>query len=201
MTECKSTLLGSVKYPVWSRHQVWLLFHPRECIKKSFQNKRRTCNGPFACQIAVFLLPSQLCPFRLRNAASHALLYSPENAHRSPVVSPTLRSAKMLGKRKKDRREFPFLPPPPLALSFVYLFGLSLRPSKISSPPVGARTGLDDARRIPHLLKGSRYGITVEKVLSRCVKGLIYERDCGLCAAACGIYITQVCTHSMQNDR
>ena len=114
------------------------------------------------------------------------------------VASAALHSAK--DKREEGeknisrRREFPFFFPPhtpsPPSLSFVYLFSLSICPSRISSPSssaAGARTGLDDTRRIPHLLKGSRHGgeggggrgrVTVQEPAA--TKGLILERDCGL---------------------
>lgn len=85
------------------------------------------------------------------------------------VASAALRSAKDAreegGKNISRRREFPFFfssHSSPPSLSFVYLFSLSICPSRISSPPPlqrrVARTGLDDTRRIPHLLKGSRHG-------------------------------------------
>lgn len=133
MTECKSTLHRSVKYPVWRGHQVWLSFLPCQCIKKKkLQNETRTHNVPLACQIAAFL-PSLICPFLLRNAASDAVVLPSDR--RKMRTSPrwcrqhcAAQDAQEGGKRQKG---ISFSPSP---LSFVYLFGLSIRPSRLSSP-------------------------------------------------------------------
>lgn len=159
---------------------------------------------PPGCQIAGVSFP----PLDVSLSAQKMPLQTPwsspagrlKNAHRSPDVSPTLRSARRSGWGKKKTEGISF-PPSPCRL-IIDLAYLCVHPD--SPPPAGAWIGLDDTRRIPRLLKGSRHGgggSLYRNSYYYAPKGLIYERDCGLCAAACGLCITQVCTHSMQNDR
>lgn len=151
---------------------------------KRFQNKRRARNvsSPRRAhasgrQIAVFLSASAAC--------DREKMRSPGGV--GGTAQRKRRTGRGGGKNISRRREFPFFfssHSSPPSLSFVYLFSLSICPSRISSPPPlqrrVARTGLDDTRRIPHLLKGSRHGggVTVQEPAAP--KGLILERDCGL---------------------
>lgn len=104
---------------------------------------------------------------------------------------------KMLRKEEKGRREFPFLLPP--CRLFIYLAYLYVHLD--SPPPSGCLDRVGWHTSHPTSLKGGvDTGVIVQKLIYA-TKGLIYERDCGLCAAACGLCITQVCTHSMQSDK
>lgn len=113
---------------------------------------------------------------------------STENAHRSPVVSPTLRSARCSGRGKKAGRNFlfSFLP-----WSFVYLFNRIYMSILDSPPPSGCSDRVGWHTSHPTSLKGEstwRGGGTVQKnSYPLCAKGLIYKRDCGLCATACRV--------------
>lgn len=90
--------------------------------------------------------------------------------------------------REQEKRGGNFLFPFPLW--FVYLFDVYKSIQTLLS--AASRTALGDTRRITTSLKGvwAWGGVTVQKSLSICAKGLIHQRHGGILAAACGLYPT-----------
>lgn len=90
--------------------------------------------------------------------------------------------------REQEKRGGNFLFPFPLW--FVYLFDLSTSPSRLSSRQLLGQRWVTHVAS-PRLLKGCGHGgVTVQKSLSICAKGLIHQRHGGILAAACGLYPT-----------
>lgn len=127
---------------------------------------------------------------------------STENAHRSPVVSPTLRSARCSGRGKKAGRNFlfSFLP-----WSFVYLFNRIYMSILDSPPPSGCSDRVGWHTSHPTSLKGESTwrGGTLCKKLVPTMRQRVNTRAWLwlMCYCMQGMCVTQVCTHdSMQSQ-
>lgn len=148
MTERKSTLHRSVKYPVWRGHRVWLS-PPESVHQRVFKIRQPTM--PSLVVRLWFFYPLRFV--RFGSVMPLQMLWSSSQIEGicAPLPGGVANTAqsKMLGKRKRQKGISFFSP----CRLFIYLANLYVYLD--SPPPEG--TGPDDTRRIPHLLKGSHY--------------------------------------------
>lgn len=106
-----------------------------------------------------------------------------ENCAPLPVANTAQR--KRLGNRKSEEG-ISFSPSP----SGLFIYLMSTSPSRLSSRQLLGQRWVTHVAS-PRLLKGCGHGgVTVQKSLSICAKGLIHQRHGGILAAACGLYPT-----------
>lgn len=142
--------------------------------KYYFQREKNPHSTPSSVRLQCFF---PLWSVRLGSEMPLQMLWSSPRMDRkcAPLPGGVANNAqrKMLGKRKRQKGISYSPSPCRLIILFAYLY------VHLDSPPTaGAWTGLDDTRPIPRLLKESRHGVNVQKLLSLCTKWLIYERDC-----------------------